>query len=367
MNTIDQLIGKLEKLQVGEESKAYRKGMFRSQRFHKYLPYQREDDNIFFSASIAFLLRKNIGLLEDHQREKVNRIIDGVRANYPFYSNLKNEFIYNFYHTRPPKYYPNGYFFSRFKHFKLADDADDTVIVALTLQDVPVERIDTIRKNLVQFSNLQQKKIKGIGEEYASLPFYATWFGTGKMPIELEICVVCNILYFTFSKQLELNEQDKASITLIKMAIDSYDIVTKSFEISGQYPKPSVILYHIARLCSVMPNPAAYFDIEKLEAITRGQLKKSSLMEEIFLSIALWQLGKPAVPVEWSLHAKELKKDFAGFPFFIAPMLSGHSNVLLRYLKKFPLFHIQFRSDAFYYTILLEYELLLKVAANTLA
>lgn len=364
MSKIDKLIEKLERLQLSGETENFKTGMFPSERFHDFLPYVRKDDNIFFPAAIAFILLKNLKHLETNQREKINKIIDGIRQNYPFYSSLSSDFIYNFYQTRPHKHYPNGFILSRFRHFILADDADDTVIISMTITDLSSERISVIRERLVQFSNLKQKKIKGIGSLYSELPFYATWFGSGRMPIELEICVLCNVLYFTFSNKLELNAQDKASLELIKRAIDTNDIVGNSFQISGQYPKTSVIVYHITRLCSVIDKPDEYFDTERLVEIIRSQLKTNSLVEKIILSISLMNLKQSCEPIAWELEDKRLQKDFRSFPFFIAPILSGSSNKVLTLLKKYKLFHILFRCNAFYYALLLEYELMVKTTSN---
>lgn len=361
MTRIDTLIEKIEKLQYSKETKTFKTGMFPSIRFHSFLPYLREDNNIFFPASIAFLLLKYAGQLEERQRQKVNEIVNAIRNNYPLYSGLKKNFLYNFYQTNPSNHYPNGFILSRFKHFKLAEDADDTVIITMTLHDISSERINNIRDELVRFSNLNRKRVKGIGSQYSKLPVYGTWFGSGGMPIEIEICVLCNILYFTFINKLELKDQDKASIEFIRIAINNKDLVNNSFQISGMYPEPAVILYHITRLCSVMEEPRRYFDTERLIETIKYQLAKSkSLLERVILSTSLMNLGQEAEAVVWALEDDILTKDFRSFPFFIAPMLSGSSNKILALLKKSSAFHILFRCEAFYYTLLLEYEILVK-------
>jgi hypothetical protein len=360
MNRIDVLIEILERLQIFSATNQYSNGMFPSQRFHRILPYVREDNNIFFPASIAFILLKNFKYFDKKQSDIVQKIIDGIRMNYPLYADQSDGLTYNFYQTIPHKHFPYGFFLSRFHHFALAEDADDTVMISMTLNEFSSEKINKVRKKLAHYSNLSQKKITDIDNRYSELPFYATWLGTGKMPIELEICILCNILYFTFSYQLELNAQDKASLDLIKMAIDNDDIMTNSHQISGQYPKFSVILFHITRLCSVINNPELYFDIDKLTATIRTQLKTVSIFERIILSISLMYLGEAIEPIAWELHSQKLRKEFKSFPFFVAPMLSGTSNKILNRLKKYKFFQIQYRSEAFYYTLLLEYELLMK-------
>ncbi len=361
MTTVELLIEKIEKLQHSEDSKTFRSGMFSSKRFHSSLPYLREDNNIFFPVSIAFILLDLTGKLEEKHRQKVLKIVEGIRKNCKSYSGLRNSFLYNFYQTQPNQHYPNGFFLSRFKHFVLADDADVTVMVTMTLNDISRERIASIREELVKFSNLNKKRVKGIGSQYSGLPVYATWFGSGRMPIEVDICVLCNILCFTFINKLELNVQDQASIEFVRIAIGNGDIINNSFQISGLYPRPSVILYHITRLCSAMNEPWKYLDIEKLVEMIRHELSKcESPLDRIILSTSLMKLGQAAEPVALELDSEVLKNDFETFPFFIAPMLSGSSNEILKFMKKAEFFHILFQCEAFYYTLLLEHEVLVK-------
>ena len=71
--------------------------------------------------------------------------------------------------------------------------------------------------------------------------------------------------------------------------------------------------------------------------------------------------------MDWDLNDATFQKECETFPFFTAPMLSGTSNGLLNYLKQFDFFKIHFRCKAFYYTLLLEYELLRKESANLLS
>lgn len=356
VNTIDFLIEKLESLQIAAQADGLEKGMFGSQRFHSFLPYLRKDNNIFFPASIAYVLQNLSPHLELRQREKVDQITEGIRNNYHLYASTGCDYVYNFYQTKPNMHYPYGWVLSRLKHFALAEDADDTVILWMTSNHLSAERAKRVKEKLVPFANLSQKKIKGMDSTYAELPFYGTWLGSGKMPIELEICVLCNILTFTFRQNLTLNQQDRASLEVIKRAIDSHDLMTNSFTISGMYPNTSVILYHIARLCAVMRQPGSYFDTEKLIQMMTSRLTTRSVLEKIILSISLMNLGQPCESVAWDFNDPVLKRDFRHFPFFIAPMLSGMSNNILFRLKKYRLFHILFRCDAFYLTLLLEYE-----------
>ena len=368
MSRIDSLIQGIQDLQYSADTKTFDKGMFGSVRFHNTLPYRRDDNNIFFPATIGFILLKHMHLLDTVQSDKVHAIISGIRDNYGPFLSISDPYSYNFYKTQPNQHYPNGYFLSKIDHFGLADDADDTVIMTMSLEDVSKERIDTIRQSLVQFANLTNKKIKGYAAEYADLPFYGTWFGSGRMPIELEFCVLCNILCFTFRYDLELNDQDHASLELINRAIRNRDIINRRFQISGMYPRTPVVLYHITRLYTVMKEPSLYFDREDLISISKEVYSvTTSILERVICAIALLRLGVSPEYVDWDLNDATFQKECETFPFFTAPMLSGTSNGLLNYLKQFDFFKIHFRCKAFYYTLLLEYELLRKESANLLS
>jgi hypothetical protein len=340
--------------------------MFPSRRYNHSLRYYRVDNNIFCPASIAFLLLKYYEQFTPDQQNQVEKIVEGVRANYPFYSGLKEPVVYNFYRTRPNDHFPNGKILRRFKHFILADDADDTVMITMTSKDVSADRISTIRQMLLRFANGTQKWVKGFPAEYSSLKAYSTWFGSGAMPVEFEICVICNVLYFVFKNQLPLTEQDHDSLEFIRKAVSSRDVINRGFHISGQYPKPSVILYHIGRLISILPNPNHFFDVNDLQQFINLELSKQlSTMDKVLLSIALMHTGRKAEAISFDLDDANFKKHLSEYSFFMAPMLSGMTNKLLFYLKQFSMFHLYYSCAAFNYMLLLEYELLRQKHGNS--
>lgn len=332
--------------------------MFRTERFHCCLPYLREEDNIFYPASIAFVLLQQMDKLSSSQADTVNRIVNGIRANYPYYSGLQLEYTYNFYCIRPDRHFPNGYILSRIKHFRLPEDADDTSLVSLTLDNLSTETIQTLHQKFAQHANLSRKQIQDVDPRYASLPFYTTWLDSGKMPMDLDICVICNMLSFVFKHKLELNAQDKASLEVLRRAIESNDLVNNSFYISGSYARPSILFYHLARLCAFMENPADHLDIKNLVRIIHTQWQVSTgFMDRLLISIALMKLGQPTEQLSWNIDDPKLKKEFKQFAFFIAPMGTGTHSAFLNRLKSKRIVHILYRNEAFYYTLLLEHAL----------
>lgn len=365
MNVIDTLIQKIEDLQIKEKSEFYNLGMFPTQRSNRFLGYCREDSNIYYTALIAFTILPLLENCSNEQQEKLNNIIINIRRNYSSYANTQTPSIYNFYQTNPPNYYPNGYFLSKFKHFKLADDADDTCIISMTLEGEHRNKseIHFIREQLVKFSNLHLKKITATFTKYKNLRAYGVWFGSGKMPIEFDLCVITNILCFTFKNKCKLLQQDIDSLLYIKTAILDNDIETNPFVISYMYPNPVVILYHIARLWSLIPNPDKYLPTRVIIEKLKKHLESSELiLEKMLVSSSLIKMNIKVTPLNYSLA--KVEKEFFSFGFFRAPMLKGTANKLFNSLAKLELFHLLFDCNGYYYTLVLEYEILLKTIEN---
>jgi len=130
------LLTKLESLQVGAGDALFRSGMFRSRRQHPQLPYSRWDSNIFYPALIDFTLSPLLPVMTKQERIRTRGILEGIRANYSAYESVRQAGLYNFYGTDPPDPYPNGRFLRHFRHFRLAEDADDTVMISTNLTDL---------------------------------------------------------------------------------------------------------------------------------------------------------------------------------------------------------------------------------------
>ena len=354
--TVDFLIEKIAQLQSHQHD-FYSDGMFASQRFHRWLPYTREDNNIYYPALIAFTLQKSLKYLTPPQQNKVKHIIKGITQNYPRFEGLQNPHLYNFYQTKPIAPYPNGYILSKFNYFILPEDADCTVLVAITNPENTSKQALIIRDYLIKFANLSAKKTKYALPQYAHLPAYGVWFGSGKMPIEIDICVLCNILCFNQQYQLPLIEQDQASFEFIRMAIESNDILQRPFALSSYYPNSSIILYHIARLWDTLARPGVHLPTQKIIKLIQAQAHDvSTQFEKMLLDIAL--LKMQVLPEKSTLDGNQLIEEFKSFPYFIASMPYDSPTAWLEAIKNHSLFHIYYKNTAYYYTLWLEYELL---------
>lgn len=357
MYTIDGLLDTIQQLQYTKAHAFYTEGMFASQRFHHWLPYYREDNNIYYPALIAYTLNDCLAYLNLAQKSKVQKIVQGIIQNYERYAKPSAPYLFNFYQTQPMRPYPNGFILSRFHYFILPEDADCTALITLTLPKVSSQQITTLRKHLINFANLSQKQAKYADAHYINLPAYGVWFGSGKMPIELDICVLCNILCLTFQQQLPLNEQDRASLEFIRIAIDTQDIMNKPFSLSSYYPNTTIILYHLARLCAAIHQPALHLPTQKIVTLLQIHLPLvNSQFEKLLLHIALIKMK--AWPSNPALDTHALNKEFQNFPYFIASMPYDTPNRWLESVKNHRFFHIRYKSLAYYYALLLEYEVL---------
>lgn len=356
--TIPHLITKLASCQVGDGAPLFEPGMFPSERRHPFLPYRRPDNNIFYPALIDFTLSPLLDRMEPEDRGEVLRILKAIRANYPGYESTRQPGLYNFYRTDPPDPYPNGYLLRHIKHFRLAEDADDTVMITSVREDVSEETIDSIREELVRFSNLGGQKLRHQLAKYASIPAYGVWFGTGAMPVEVDLCVLCNILYFSARVNRFGNAADRASLEFIRTAVVDGDIFEHPFLLSYYYPDPTVILYHVARLWSALPRPEKWLPrTETIAAIQRRLGEVEGLLPRILLHTALLKIGEPE-PSRLEYTQPELATSIGEFSFFIAPMLAGTSLGWLNKLAEQRLFQVDYSCPAYYYAVVLEYEVL---------
>ena len=354
MPKIESLINELVKTQSKGDT-IYAKGIFPSQRVHNYFLYKREDDNIYFSAIIAFSLHKMTSFLEDDQKEKVHGIINLILANYGDYQNKDDLKTYNFWKTKPSKHFPNGHLFSKFDFFRIPDDIDDTALVYLT-QPKKKSEIQWLKQKLQLHANLVKKQAFLVPKEYQHLKVYSTWFGKN-MCIEFDICALSNLMYLIFQEKLTLNEHDEDTLTFIQQSVSANDHFLRPYQISPYYPSTSLILYHIARLISKFNilklnnlKPKIIQDLQILLASSQNKI------ERIILSISLLRLGEQCQDLDFKI--KEI--DSIKFPWFTAGMLNTFNNPITKKLAPYSFFHLKHYCQAHNITLLLEYEVLKK-------
>ncbi|MPR33315.1 hypothetical protein [Salmonirosea aquatica] len=329
-------------------------GLFPAYRSNPSLSYTRPDTTLFFSAIISFTLQSLRAHISPDCHPQVDEIINKVKKNYPDFRNKDGLKTYNFWKTRPSRHFPNGYLFRHFEHFRIPDDLDDTAFVHLT-ENPTEEELLWLKNKLAQHANGTRQWIKNTYPEYRDLRAYSTWFGKN-MYVEFDACVLSNMLYCLFYYKVPLDQHDTDSLRYIRSVIETGRYRTAPFRCAHQYPHTALIVYHVARLI-------AAFDPEALQPI-RVQLvadaevllqKESHPMYRVLLATSLLRLGKvpPRLAVE-----NYTEKDFRGFFFFIAGLLTAYENPLLYRLAPNPLFHMYWTCEAHCWTLLAEYEVL---------
>lgn len=352
-NNTARFIDQIESLQSKGDA-YFPAGIFPAYRDNALIGYHRPDTTIFFSAIIAFTLQSVKAFFSADLQVKVDRMINDVVKNYPEFQNKDGLKTYNFWKTKPSRHFPNGYIFRHFEHFRIPDDIDDTSFVYLT--EAPSEsEVFWLKEKLSLHANGHKQWIKNTYPDYYGLEAYSTWFGKN-MYIEFDVCVLCNVMYFVFKKDLPLNKHDHASLEYIRSVIASDRYLHEPFRCAHQYPRTPLIIYHVARLLTAFVIPSLESVREKLISDTTDLLQRTTApMDRVILSTSLMRLGVRTtyVPVD-----RFTPEDFKGFYFFIAGLLTAYENKMLYKMSNSGLFHMQWLCEAHNWTLLAEYETL---------
>ncbi|GGM79591.1 hypothetical protein GCM10010967_09140 [Dyadobacter beijingensis] len=350
---LETFIDRIEALQ-SKGNALFPKGIFPAQRSNTMIGYRRPDTTMFFSAITAFTLQSIRKYCNTASQKQIDAIRGLVTANYPDFQNKDGLKTYNFWKTKPSRHFPNGRWFRRFEHFRIPDDIDDTAFAYLTT-DPTREELVWLKEKLTLHANGTKRWIRNTYPEYQPLRAYSTWFGK-HMYVEFDISVLCNMLYCILHYNLPLNEHDDASLEYIRSVIDTRRYITAPFRCAHQYPRTPLIMYHAARLIAAFDPPALRSvkpqlldDMENLLQTTR------SGMDRVLLATSLMRFGRATqrIPVE-----TYSEKDFKGFYFFIAGLLTAYENPVLYKLSVNPLVHMHWTCEAHCWALLAEYEAL---------
>jgi hypothetical protein len=358
MKLLDDIIGRIAALQSQGDT-YFDEGLFPARRVNRLIGYQRPDTTIFFTAVIVFTLQKLKPFFSPKSQALVDKIAHQAVKNYPLFQNKDGLQTYNFWKTKPSKHFPNGHLFRHFDHFRIPDDVDDTAMIYLTSLPTAKETY-WLKNKLSEHANLSKQTIQNTYPEYRQLRGYSTWFGKN-MYIEFDACVLCNILYCIYEYQLPLNQHDIDSLQYVRSVIETGRYLTEPFRCAHQYPRTVPIIYHVARLIGAFHIPALAPIREKLISDTQQLLKKTQHpLDEIVLRTSLLRLGVKE-SVQDAFDVQQLSaKDFKGFYFFIAGLLTAYENPLLYRMAVSPLFQMRWECEAHCWTLVAEYLVLSK-------
>ena len=227
MQRIDQLQNK----QAG----VFPKGIFPSYRLYALnKDRQKADINAFFTGLIAFSLQDIKPQLSSSQQKMSDQIISNSLPVYSKFQNQKGRATYNFWPTDTPRIFPNAGWLNVFdKSQALPDDLDDTVIMLLAM-NAPDSTAKQIHALMQSFTNNGNKQVRNTFKDYRNVGAYSTWFGK-KMPVDFDVCVLANILYFVQKYNLEWTAADSASLQLIEKVLSERKHVTDAAYVSPHY------------------------------------------------------------------------------------------------------------------------------------
>lgn len=347
--TVKSLLSELETLQSKGDS-IYPKGIFPSKRYHPFLPYKREDDNLFFTTSIIRILQGVENGFSDDEKTIFNRIKLNAFKAYPLFKNKDGLDTFNFWQTKPSRHFPNGKLMHRFKHFQIPDDVDDTALVFLT-QSAEKERVSRLRKKLKLHANLASKRAFNPRPEYRDLKCYSTFFGK-KMYIEFDVCVLSNLMSLILDHfdEDELNEYDHDTLEFIALVIEGNDFETLPFYSAPNYPSTELILYHVARLIPFLPARYAARIRDKVEMKVYDRQFWAAGMNQLLMENAAIKLGCGPANEKPNFEALEDRKFF----FFHAGMITAFENTIAQSLAANSFFHLRYTSSALNKTLLVE-------------
>lgn len=349
-----KLIREIESEQIKTGTKEVSAGLFPSYRENKMLFYHRTDENIFFTTIICFVLKSLKEKLPSIHWDKIDSILSNAQAALGLFRNKDDRPTYNFYRTRPSNHFPNGYFLNRFDFFRLPDDADDTVMVNLVFGSSDGEK-QRISELLSKHSNGETKWNQSFFHETRSLKAYSTWFGKN-MRVEFDVCVISNVLLWKSHSGLRWNENDLDSIRLLQQIIEKKYWITDPFTCAPNYPRPELILYHLARLIQeVKPPQLLRFTDELLTPAI--QLLSSELhpMNQLLIQTSLLKLGYRSKTPNWISAEKCISVRTEGFSFFIAGMLTAFDLNFISKAARNSLVHIHWVCPAFHTALKLEF------------
>jgi hypothetical protein len=321
---ISRLLQRIDYLQA-KDNAVFPKGSIPSYRMYALNKTRyKADINPFFTGLVAFTLEDIKKDLSPTQQIQASTIIHNTQSVYPIFQNRKNKRdTYNFWPTDHPQIFPHSGWLNLFnKSRSLPDDLDDTVIILLAQRSH-----DSIAKTIHQlmqgYTNNENKKVTNTFPEYQKVGAYSTWFGE-KMPVDFDISVLSNVLYFVQLYNLEWTAADSASLYLIEDMIKTNKHVQFANYVSPHYATLPNILYHVSRLMSLKPIPSLeQLKPQLIEDTKKALTSATTFMDKILLSTSLlrWGVEPPEIIIDESKSLIDLIED-EQFYFFIASMAS---------------------------------------------
>lgn len=367
--TSHSIIQRIASLQ-SRGDKHFPEGIFPSFRQNKYLLYKRPDTNIFYTASIVFVLNRIKSYLPVESQLIIDTITTRAIQNYPAFQNKDGLNTYNFWQT--PKngqlsnHFPNGYIFRHMAHFRLPDDIDDTSLIYLTSQATKDEVI-WLKEKLQLHANLstgpiRKRKVKNTFKHYKDLKIYSTWFGKN-MAIEFDVCALCNLMYLFELYQLPNNEHDIDTYQYLTGVIQRKEFISHPFQISHNYATAPLVVYHLARLLGEFTKtPLESFRKDLIEITLLLLEIEKVAMNKVILHTSLLKLSRINDSGYKNRITEYLKAGSTtnqtipdpDFCYFLGPLLSSYEHPVLQFFAPMKITQMGWKCEAHEWVLVLE-------------
>ncbi len=331
------------------------KGAFPSFRKYFYSRQLKQEVNVFFTSLILF----NIGQFREIMQPDEKIIFDQFKSNaIPYinrFKNEKNQLTYNFWPRNPPQIFPNGGWLNQFnQQFALADDIDDGAITLLALGTNDSLAI-AMRSKFEAYRVGKGKPNRSFYPRFKSRPVYSTWLGH-KMPKDVDLSVLTNVLLMHTIAGIPLNSTDSASLDLIVDLIKEKRHLKDPKFVSQHYAHRATILYHISRLIYFSNYPPLLALKSDLLHQSLDLLKASKYpLEQLLLHTSIVRLGGK-VDDPTSIDMMALSKN--DYPYFVANIASVLNNPMKRIVNASNLVRFDYYSYAFNLSLLYENRML---------
>lgn len=326
-------------------------GSFPSYRKYYFSTKFKQEDNVFFTSLVLF----NIGQFSAQMHPDELALIEKAKANALVYierfKNQNNQLTYNFWPRNPPKIFPNGGWLNIFnKSAALADDVDDCAITLLAL-GVNDSSAKAMQSKFSAYRVGLIKPNRGFYKAYKDRPVYSTWLGT-KMPKDVDLSVLTNVLLMHTIAKIPLNATDSASLDLIVDLVKANKHITDPTYVSQHYANSATILYHVARLAFYSDYPAllALKPILLEQSFNLSKQAKFPL-ERLLLNTSILRLGGE---IDFPIEVNEASLKVNNYPYFNGNIAAAFNNPIKKIVNRSNIVRFDYYSYAFNLSVMYE-------------
>ena len=326
-------------------------GSFPSYRKYYFSSKLKQEDNVFFTSLVLFNIGQFSSLMHPEELSMLEKAKSNALVYIDRFKNQNNHLTYNFWPRNPPQIFPNGGWLNLInKNAALADDIDDGAITLLalgsndSLAKLMQSKIGAFRVGLI-------KPNRSFYKEYKDRPVYSTWLGT-KMPKDVDLSVLTNVLLMHTIAKIPLNATDSASLDLIVDLVKANKHLTDPTYVSQHYANSATILYHVARLAYYSNYPALLaLKPALLEQAIKLSRQARFPLEQLLLNTSILRLGGN---IDFPIEVNEASLKVHNYPYFVANIASVLINPFKRVVNRSNIVRFDYYSYAFNLSLIYE-------------